>query len=137
MKLLVISLLTVLTSSVSFASGYECQGQGFRVKLYNNVQAELGTSNPAALIVSSENPRVGTIGVARGSEISKATTASTEVYNAQLHLRQTGHFAGVEFQVAKVANAAGVHWGRLVLNADGSTYGGNLACSRYLKGDGN
>ncbi|MDZ4676665.1 MAG: hypothetical protein SGI74_04070 [Oligoflexia bacterium] len=133
MKLLVISFLCVLISSVSFASGYECQGQGYRVKMYNHVQPVNGTSNPAVLIVSSENRDVGTIGTARGVEISKAVTARTEIYEAKLRVNQTGRYAGVNFQVTKEPGSNGLHWGRLVLAADGASYGGDMACRRYLK----
>ena len=134
MKALVISVL-VLVSSNSFASGFKCSGQGYNVKLYNQVQPQLGTKNPAILVVSSE--QAGTIAVIQGSDLDKAIGASTVSYSGMANGKANGHFMHVELQVVKqpVANGpfAGQHFALLTLNADNGNIQAKLACEVYLK----
>src|SRR4051812_5891296 len=104
MKALIISVL-VLVSSNSFASGFVCSGQGYSVKLYNQVQPNLGTKNPAVLIVSSEN--AGTLAVLKGDEIVKSNGNTTVSYSGLINGKQNGRFMSVDLQVVKQPVASG------------------------------
>lgn len=134
MKALVITVLA-LVSSTSFASGFVCSGQGYNVKMYNQVQPSLGTKNPAVLVVSSEQG--GTIAVLKGDEIEKASSTNTVSYSGTVNGYQHGRFLHVELQVVKtpVANGpfAGQHFGMLTLNTDSKNLSAKLACQPYLK----
>jgi hypothetical protein len=134
MKSFIISVL-VLTSSYSFASGFVCSGQGYNVKLYNQTQPELGTKNPAVLIVSSD--RAGTLAVLKGDDILKTNTANTFIYSGLINGKQNGRFMSVELQVVKqpVSGGAfdGQHFALLTINADSGSDRAKLACSLYLK----
>lgn len=69
-SLFVLSLVTLSNSSSVFGSGFRCEGEsGYRVKVYNEVSAKLGTRVPAALIISKAGE--GTLQVSRGTEIDK------------------------------------------------------------------
>lgn len=134
MKAFVISVL-VLVSSQSFASGFVCTGQGFNVKMYNQVQPSLGTKNAAVLIVSTEQG--GTVAVLRDSEIEKSASANTVSYSGMANGYQHGRFMHVELQVVKQAVAsgpyAGQHFALLTVNTDSKNLKAKLACQPYLK----
>jgi len=135
MKFLVLAVVT-LASSLSLASGYVCEGQGYRVKMYNEVQPSLGTKNPAVLVVSSAN---GTIARLQGTEIEKDTTNDTTIFQGSNNAVDTGRFLSVQLEVVKQASTsgdfAGTHFAILTVNADGGTWTAKMACSEYLKGN--
>jgi hypothetical protein len=132
MKSLFVAVVLALTSSAALASGLVCSGEGYNVKLYNEVQPSQGTKNPAILIVSSD--KIGTITRLEGSEIEKLYTATAVSYEGQSHNTSTGHFMFVRFAVARQATDANSRRGHLTLTTDGGTFGANLVCTDYLKG---
>jgi hypothetical protein len=134
MKTLLISIAFALISSMSMASGFVCQGQGYTVRLYNEVQPTQGTKNPAVLIVSSS--QLGTIAVLRGTDIQYFTTAKALLYGGDTHNKQTGHFMNVELALSRVAvNDANEpeKLAHLKLTADGGEFNSTLVCEQYLK----
>lgn len=134
MKSLII-ILVALSSSVTFASGFRCEGQGYRVKLYNQVQPSRGTKNPAIIIVSSEQS--GT--VLRLQDIEKTLSARTVTYSGLANAVATGRFMQVRLEIVKEATQtgefAGSRFAVLTINADGGSTSARLACVPYLKGE--
>jgi hypothetical protein len=136
MKYIVVSLLS-LVSSVAMADGFRCQGEGYRVKQYNQVQPEEGTRNPAVLVVSHQD--AGTLATLEGDEIQKTITEDTVIYEGKTNSKLDGRFMYVKLEVAKKAKLtgplAGKHLAELTVNADGSSDTALLACKRYRKRD--
>jgi hypothetical protein len=134
--LVVISTVITIASSIAMASGFRCEGQGYSVKLYNEVQPSLGTKNPAVLVVSS--PEMGTIIRLQGSEIEKLQSVNAVAYQGNTRDVNTGRFASVRIEIVKqpVASGdyAGQHFARLQIKSDNGTWTAKLACSEYLKG---
>ncbi|MBI3544951.1 MAG: hypothetical protein HY075_16890, partial [Deltaproteobacteria bacterium] len=122
-----------LVSSVAMADGFRCQGQDFRVKLFNETQPGRGTRNPAVLVVSERS--IGTLATLEGEEITKTNRSTTVVYEGQTNGRQDGRFVAVKLVVAKTADTDGTHLARLTVNADGQSRSETLSCERYLKRD--
>lgn len=124
-----------LTSSVAMADGFRCQGDGFRAKLYNEVQPERGTRNPAVLIVSQRDE--GTIVKLEGDEIEKTITERSVSYEGKTNGYQDGRFVFTKLQVAKrprlMGPLAGTYLGVLSVHADGEELAVRLVCDRYLK----
>ena len=121
-----------LLTSNAFGSGFKCDGEGYSVQYYNQVDPQLGTRNPAALIVSSE---AGTLLVRKGGAIRKNTRANTTQYvvegNRQLDadtaILQIAFKEGVEV-LAKGETVDG----QLILVQDGQRIVFELSCARYL-----
>jgi len=133
MKLIAL-LIFSLASSISMASGYLCSGDGYHIKLYNEVMPAEGTKNPAVLVVSSQE---GTLAVLRGDEIAQDLNAESVVYSGTAHDYQTGRFVSVSLLVYRNDEAEGLRYGELKLNADGATANADVTCKTYLKGDVN
>jgi hypothetical protein len=134
MKTLLISIAMSLVSSLSLASGFVCEGQGYTVRMYNQVQPSQGTKNPAALIVSSG--QLGTIAVVKGSDIQLYQTNQAFVYTGVSHDKHTGRFINVELAVSRsTQDNAGEpeRLGHLKLTADGGDFAATLVCEQYLK----
>lgn len=69
-SLVVLSLFIFFGASSVLASGFRCVGEeGYRVKVYNHVDPNLGTRTPAHLIISKVG--VGTLQHATASQIEK------------------------------------------------------------------
>ena len=134
MKFVLISILS-LVSTIAMADGFRCQGSDFRVKLFNQVQPELGTRNPAVLVVSERG--VGTIATLQGDEINKLNSPNTVIYHGQGNGYQNGRFVFVRLEVNKTAEEGGIyagyHLATLEVNADNASRVATLACNRYLK----
>ena len=134
MKFILITALS-LVSSAAMADGFRCQGEGFRAKLYNEVQPERGTRNPAVLIVSQRN--AGTIATLEGDEIEKTVTDHAVAYEGKTNGKVDGRFVYVKLEVAKRARQtgplAGLHSARLTVNQDGASALASMVCDRYLK----
>lgn len=136
MKLFIITALS-LVSSVAMADGFRCANDDFRVKLYNEVQPENGTRNPAVLVVSEKG--VGTIATLDGSEIEKTITETSVIYKGTTNSKLDGRYVSVKLSVRKTPSAyakyEGQHHGVLTINADGETVKQSVLCARYKKTD--
>jgi hypothetical protein len=137
MKLFLIALFT-LVSSVAMADGFRCQNDGgLRVKLFNEIQPERGTRNPAILIVS-ERAR-GTLATLEGTEIEKTIDEASVTYEGQTNGTRDGRFVYVKLEVSKKAetdgDVAGMHRAVLTVNADNSSRSDLVYCERYRKSD--
>ena len=132
-NLLIVAAL--LVSSTSFASGFVCSGQGYRVKMYNQVQPQLGTKNPAVLVVS--HAQAGTLAVLSADEIVKTNKVHSVVYSGQTNARTNGHFVFVQLEVVKQpireGESMGQHVARFAMNADGRSVAATMVCQPYLK----
>ena len=134
MKLFIVTVLS-LVSSVAMADGFRCQGNDFRVKMYNETQPERGTRNPAVLVVYERG--IGTVAVVDGSDIEKTNGEDTVTYEGQVNGKLDGRFTYVKLSIEKQARQdgafAGLHVAKLQLNADKERRVQTLACSRYVK----
>jgi len=136
MKILAILSVPIVTlvSAASFASGFVCTGEGYNVKLYNEVRPDLGTKNPAVLVVSSAK---GTIAKLQGSEIEKYNSPNAVAYQGRTNAYDTGRYITVRLEVIKQATGTGdfegQHFARLRINADNGIWTAKLACAPYLK----
>lgn len=131
----VIVLALSLVSSVAMADGLRCAGDNFKVKLYNHVQPQNGTKNPAILAVSERG--IGTVVVLHGLEIDKTNRALSVVYSGEQNSTRDGRFTSVRFAVRKMAIQdgpyAGAYAAALRVNANGESREETLVCVRYLK----
>ncbi len=137
MKYVAIVLMS-LVSSVAMADGYRCEGQGYRVKMYNNVHRELGTRNAAVLIVSSDSE--GTIAVLKpGTDLTKINHRDTWEFEGLTHEVSNGQFAYTSLIVDKEAKGPGaladIFDARLILNADKQREVIRLECVKYRKSE--
>lgn len=134
MRFFIISLL-FLASSAAMADGFRCQGQDFRVKLFNEVQPSRGTRNPAILVVSERG--IGTIATLDGAGIKKKLHLDTVTYDGQANSRIDGRFVYVKLEISKRVEAQGpflgLHVAKLTVNANSSHRTQVLACDRYRK----
>lgn len=129
--------LVVSASSAAMADGFRCEGEGLRVKLYNQVQPSLGTKNPAVLIVSENN--AGTLAVVQGDDLVKSLTQDTVIYEGLTHSKHSGRFVSASLEVDKEPHEhgrlAGLHLGLLTLVEDQRVTEVKLVCEHYLKGN--
>lgn len=135
MKYIVVALLS-LVSSVAMADGFRCSGDGYRVKLYNEVNPKNGTKNPAVFVVYETG--VGTLATLFRDEINADYSEEAVTYDGQTNGKLDGRFVYVKLEIEKQAQEqgplAGARLGRLTVNADGESRVADLACTRYLKG---
>jgi hypothetical protein len=124
----------VALSSSAFASGFRCESpDGYRVKIYNHVQADNGTRVPAVLVVS--HAQAGTLLSAKGTEISKRNLSNLVQYSAK------GPKGGLTYAVVQIAFKEGRDilaegeraYGTLVLAKGVERQTSRLTCHRYLK----
>lgn len=136
MKLFVVVMLS-LVSSVAMADGFRCSGDGYRVKLYNEVQPERGTKNPAVFVVYEKG--VGTVATLYSKEINADYSEEVVTYDGQTNGKLDGRFVYVKLEIEKqkqeTGALAGAHLARLTVNADGDSRVAELACMRYTKGE--
>ena len=138
MKYVAIVLMSLVASSVAMADGYRCEGQGYRVKMYNNVSPELGTKNAAVLIVSSDDE--GTIAVLKpGTDLAVTNRGTAWAYEGLTHERGNGQYAYTRLVVEKSPKGPGAlsdsFDATLELNADNAKQVIDLVCEKYRKGD--
>ena len=126
-------ILVTLSSTAALASGFICDGGGYRVKLFNEVRPELGTQNPAVLIVSSEG--VGTIARIVEANITKEYEEGDVVYSGHTNHYSNGRFVSVRVAINKQVDSLGYHQAKLELNADNGNWTAPLTCTEYVKGD--
>ena len=131
----ILSVVLLLVSSVAMADGFRCQGSDFRVKLFNEVQPDKGTRNPAVLTVYEKG--IGTLVTLRAGEIEKTLDTKSVSYSGKTNSRVDGRYVSVRLEVEKKAQSEGVfaalHLARLTLNAAGESREVFLSCERYLK----
>lgn len=136
MKYFVVAMLS-LVSSVAMADGFRCSGDGYRVKLYNEVNPKNGTKNPAVFVVYEKG--VGTVATLFRDEISAEYGKEVVTYDGQTNGKLDGRFVYVKLEIEKQAQEqgplAGARLAQLTVNADGESRIAELACTRYLKGD--
>lgn len=124
----------VIASSSGFASGFTCTShEGYKVKLYNQVDPHEGTRNPATFVLSDEN---GTVLVRHDSEITKKNYANSTSYivdgpNISAHtvVFSVQYKEGIDEKL-EIKNVAG----RLIFVGDEGRSSVALVCKRYLKG---
>lgn len=134
MKYLLFIAMFSLVSSVAMADGFRCSGEGFRVKMYNQVQPELGTKNPAVLVVFEKG--AGTLATLYGEEIEAEYSSDTLVYGGQTNGKLDGRFVHVNLEIEKQPSEDGkTHAARLTVAENGLRRIAYLACARYLKGE--
>lgn len=123
-----------LVSSVAMADGFRCSGEGFRVKMYNQVQPDLGTKNPAVLVVFEKG--TGTLASLYGDEIEAEYSSETVMYAGQTNGKLDGRFVHVNLEIEKQPSVdAETHAARLIVAENGLRRIAHLACSRYIKGE--
>ena len=136
-----VRLFTVIAISVlgtsAYADGFKCEATDstYAVKLFNHVNPELGTRNPAALIVSDDS---GTLLVRKGESISKTNRKNTVRYTVEGSRKLGADTAILQVrfkQGREVIEEGDARPGQLILIADGEKEVHELSCERYLKQD--
>ncbi|MEW6058344.1 MAG: hypothetical protein AB1540_17215 [Bdellovibrionota bacterium] len=134
MKYLVLLVLS-LSSSIAMADGFRCKGNGYNVKLYNQVDPHHGTKNPAILILSKRS--IGTLAKIRGDDLDVLRTKHTVVYEGQTNRTIDGRFISIQLEVSRKplfrSKKGDEHGGTLVISADRGTEYTHVACTRYRK----
>lgn len=137
-SLVVLSLVTLFGASSVFASGFRCEGEGgYRVKVYNHVDPNLGTRTPAHLIISKEGE--GTLLHATASDIEKVNHPAYVEYTVT---GATGELGAIEvslevqFSEGTETIKAGQKVDATLILTDVTHLRDYLAmvCTRYLKG---
>ena len=121
----------------AFADGFRCEGDSstLRVKLYNQVQPEKGTRNPATMVISDAHQ--GTLLVASGDEIRKHNRQNTVQYVVEGNKKLGAETAilQVAFKQGRETIAEGDEVdGQLILvSEEGDREVFELSCARYKK----
>lgn len=119
------------------ASGFLCEGSGYKAKLYNHVSPTEGTANPAVLIVSEEDG--GTLARLSDDEIEKTTSSKTVTYAGVTNQERNGRFVSVALKLVKSpiseGSLEGQYFAILTVTEDGMVLNVKMACKRYLKGE--
>ena len=126
-----------LMASAAFGSGFKCEGEEVRVKLFNHTNPHTGTRVPAAMVISTDAE--GTLLVRKGDEIRKHNRRNTVQYvvdgNSKLAADQA--ILQIRFKEGRETLEEGeVASGQLILVSEESDRSvTELACERYLKSE--
>jgi hypothetical protein len=128
--------VTLSLSPLAMADGFRCIGNGYRVKMYNEVKPHRGTRNPAILVVSEEH--MGTLATLINNDINKTIHESTVSYEGVAHAARDGRFVYVKLEIGKHVvkkDDEGTRWhdAALTLTMNGETRNEELSCARYYK----
>lgn len=153
MKNTMIALLTMVTSTVAFADGFNCTSEsGLNVKVYNHTDANKGTRTGSIMVISDSSVGAGNKTIAKMSDVKGTLSSKKAVYTAKVDLRfadsshkgeliagtKLGQLAKIELMVdfsygAPVKAGEQVE-GLLVLTKRNSAeIVENISCVRYLK----
>ena len=90
MKNTMIALLTLVTSTVVFADGFNCTSEsGLNIKVYNHVDANKGTRTGSVMVISDSSVGAGNKTIAKMSDVKGTMSSKNEVYTAKVDLRFT------------------------------------------------
>jgi hypothetical protein len=127
------SVAVFTLAQTAMASGFQCEGDGYNVKLYNRTDA---TRTPAVLVVSQEDASPATLLKRSGDEISKTNRANTVRYTVEGNRKIDADsvILQIAFKEGREVLADGeTADGQLILVRDGAKQVIDLTCSRYLK----
>ncbi|MFH0958700.1 MAG: hypothetical protein V1897_08355 [Pseudomonadota bacterium] len=132
---LVLFLVVCTVGASVFASGFRCiSDSGYKLKIYNHVNAEDGTRIPGVLVLSDSR---GTLFTAKGSEISKRNLSDVVQYTVHVEdtdLQADYVIAQIRFKEGRETLREGEKViGSLIFSGNGEREYSAMICSRYLK----
>lgn len=134
MNRLVVSLFVIgLTSASAFASRFECEGEGYKVKLNNHLHGK--TRTPHVMVISHEDAEPRTLVKAFNEEIRKSNRKNTVRYTVDADAMGLNTASlQISFKEGRdVMEDGDITDGQLVLVAyDGSKHVVGLECTRRL-----
>jgi hypothetical protein len=122
-----------LAQTSAFASGFQCEGEGYNVKLYNRTDA---TRTPAVLVVSQDGASPATVLRRSGEAIHKSNRANTVRYTVEgtRKINADSVILQISFKEGReVLEDGETTAGQLILVRDDGKDVVDLTCSRYLK----
>ncbi len=155
-KIIILVISTFALSLSAFADGFVCQtlDQDMTIRIYNNVNPEVGTRVGAVMVISDQSVLPGKKTTARFRDTNGQLTNNSSKYTANVDLRYTDVEKGgrnilgtkldlvdtIDVKIAfsyayPVADGAKVA-GKVVVNKrNGAKKVRYLDCTRYLKND--
>ncbi|MGE0633107.1 MAG: hypothetical protein AB7O96_11900 [Pseudobdellovibrionaceae bacterium] len=153
MKALLTAMSLVLASTMAQAAGFECETEaGYKVKVYEHTQPEMGTRNAAIMVLSDSSVSSGRKTIARFTDSEGNLNSRSLIYASKVDLRfNNSERAGENFMGTKLGQIATIvldvdftysaplaHGEEttaklIVLKRNGAQIREEVVCTRYLK----
>jgi len=125
--------LLAFLQAPAFASGFQCEGEGYTVKLFNRTDS---TRTPAVLVIGQADATPSTLLRRKGAEIHKVNRTNSVQYvvDGSRRLNADKAILQVSFKEGRDTIEEGESVpGQLILVQDEDRTVVELTCERYLK----